>query len=96
MVPTKILISTTVSTLIINQHIRMISEKSVLHSRDKLYFKVYQNKKLMLEIAIIFHNITVFFSIFDQINTAYLSQAYLSQSFEQKCTYKCFIFKVFC
>ncbi len=49
-----ILISTTVSTLIITQHIRMISEgscdtedwsndaeNSALHHRNKLYFKVY-------------------------------------------------------
>ncbi len=52
-VPT-ILSSTTVSTLIINQHIRMISEgscdtedwsndaeNSALHHRNKLYFRVY-------------------------------------------------------
>ncbi len=43
----KILSSTTVSTFIINQHIKMISEgvmadeNSALHHRNKLYFKVY-------------------------------------------------------
>ncbi len=65
--------STTVSTLIRNQYIRMISggscdtedwsndaENSALRHINKLYFKVNYNRKSILEIAIIFHNITVF------------------------------------
>ncbi len=32
--------------------------------------KYIENRKPKLEIAIIFHNIAVFFCIFDQINTA--------------------------
>ncbi len=60
----KILSSTTVSTLIINQYIRMISEgscdtedwsnaeNSALLYRNTLYFKIYKNRKPILEIAI--------------------------------------------
>ncbi len=50
------------------------AENSALHHRNKLHFKIYQNRKLILEIAIIFYNITVFFCIFDQINTALMSR----------------------
>ncbi len=65
--------STTVSTLILIQHIKMISEgscdtedwsndaeNSALHHRNKFYFKVYYNRKPIIEIAIRFHNITDF------------------------------------
>ncbi len=45
------------------------AENSALRQINKLYFKVYLNSKPILEIAIIFHNIIVFFCIFDQINT---------------------------
>ncbi len=50
----------------------------------------------ILEIAMIFHNITVLFCIFDRINTALLSsrdsrkkhkQFYWSQTYEQLCVY---------
>ncbi len=47
-----------------------VAENSALHHRNKLYFKEYKNRKPILEIAIRFHNITVFFCIYDQINTA--------------------------
>ncbi len=50
------------------------AENSALHHRNKLHFKIYQNRKLILEIAIIFYNITVFFCIFYQINTALMSR----------------------
>ncbi len=36
------------------------AENSALRHRNKLYFKVYKNRKPILEIAIIFHNITAF------------------------------------
>ncbi len=39
------------------------AENSVLCHRNKLYFKVYKNRKPILEIAKRFHNIT-FFSVF--------------------------------
>ncbi len=42
----------------------MADKNSALHHRNKLYFKVYKNRKPILEIAIIFHNITVFFQYF--------------------------------
>ncbi len=38
-------------------------ENSALRHRNKLYLKIYLNRKPILEIAIRFHNITVF-SIF--------------------------------
>ncbi len=38
------------------------------------HFKVYKNRKPILEITIRFHNITVFFCIFDRINTALMSR----------------------
>uniref|UniRef100_A0A8C2HHX8 Growth factor receptor bound protein 14 n=1 Tax=Cyprinus carpio TaxID=7962 RepID=A0A8C2HHX8_CYPCA len=63
-----------------DQHIKMISEghcdtedwsndseKSVLHYRNKLHFKIYSNRKHLLEIVKSFHNITdfnVFFLVF--------------------------------
>ncbi len=66
-----------------NQHIRIISEgscdtedwrndaeNSALHHRNKLHFQIYYNRKQLFQIVIIFYNITVFYSIFDQINTA--------------------------
>ncbi len=36
-------------------------ENSALHHRNKLQFEVYQNRKPVLEIAIILHNITVLY-----------------------------------
>ncbi len=39
------------------------AENSALRHRNKLYFKVYENRKTILEIAIRFHNI-IFFSVF--------------------------------
>ncbi len=38
----------------------MADTNSALHQRNTLYFKVYLNRKPILEIAIKFHNITVF------------------------------------
>ncbi len=40
------------------------AENSVLHHRNKLYFKEYKNRKPILEIAIRFHNIIVFLMYF--------------------------------
>ncbi len=40
------------------------AENSALHHRNQLDFKVYKNRKLILEIAIEFHSITVFFFVF--------------------------------
>ncbi len=40
------------------------AENSVLRHRNKLYFKVYSNRKPILEIAIRFHNILFFFLYF--------------------------------
>ncbi len=48
----------------------MADENSALRHRNTLFFKVYLNRKTILKIAIIFHNITV---VFDQINTALMS-----------------------
>ncbi len=53
-----------------NQHIRMISERkwsndaenSALHQSNKLHFRICANRKQLFEIAIKFHNITVFFN----------------------------------
>ncbi len=36
------------------------AENSALHCWNKLHFKAYSRKKQVLEIVIIFHNITVF------------------------------------
>ncbi len=36
------------------------AENTALRHRNKLYFKAYKNRKPILEIAIRFHNITVF------------------------------------
>ncbi len=69
-VSTKILGSTTVSWAA-NQHIRMISEdrvtywsndaeNSALNHSNQLHFKIYSHRNMIFEIAIIFHNLTVF------------------------------------
>ncbi len=44
------------------------AENAVLHHRNKLCFKVYKNRKLILEIAIEFHSITVFFFLSHKYN----------------------------
>ncbi len=46
--------------------------KIQLWSQNKLYFKVYENRKLLLWIAIIFQKIKI--CIFDQIDTALMSR----------------------
>ncbi len=38
------------------------AENSALHDRNKLYFKIYLDRKQLFLIVIIFHNITVFTS----------------------------------
>ncbi len=69
-----------------NQHIRMISEGScdtedwVMMLKIQIcitginYFKIYSHRKQLIEIVIIFHNITVFYCIFGQINAALMSR----------------------
>ncbi len=71
----KQLSSTTVSTLIINQHIIMISEDYVTLKTGVMILKIqlcftgincilkYIKQETILEIAIIFQHITVFFCI---------------------------------
>ncbi len=40
------------------------AENSALHHRNKLYFKIYYNRKLSFQIAIIFTKITLLFTVF--------------------------------
>jgi len=48
-------------------------ESSALHHRKKIIFKsILENRKLIIKIVIIYHNIT-FFCIFDQRNAALVS-----------------------
>jgi len=64
---------------------------AALHHRNKSYFKVYSNGE---PIVIIFHDLTVFFCIFDKckldehnsiiIHYYYTKKTYISQ-FPQKC-----------
>ncbi len=45
------------------------TEKSALHHRNKLHFKLHiKIEKKIFDIAIIYHNITVFTEFFDQIH----------------------------
>jgi len=37
------------------------AENSALHNRNKFYFKIYSNRKQLLQIVILFHNMSVFF-----------------------------------
>ncbi len=70
-------------TLIINQHMIMISEDHVtlktavmmlkIH-RNKLHFNTYSHRKQIFEIVKIFHNCTVFCCILDQINAGLMSR----------------------
>ncbi len=62
-----------------NQYIRMISEGSCDTDSDLLQNSdlLHSNKllvKIYIQIVIIFHNITVFYKIFNQINAALVSK----------------------
>ncbi len=44
------------------------AEKSALHHKNKLHFKIYHNVKWLFEIVIIFHKFTALLYFFNQIN----------------------------
>ncbi len=50
------------------------AENSAAHHSNKLHFNIYTHRNQLFYILIIFHNITVFYCIFDQINAALVSR----------------------
>ncbi len=61
-----------VSTLIINQHIRMLSEGSC--DTETWSYDAENTALTKFQIVIIFHDISLFYCIFDQINAALMSR----------------------
>ncbi len=50
------------------------AENAALHHKNELHFPIYYNRKQLFWIAIILHNISIFYCIFDQINAALVSK----------------------